>query len=98
MMRRLEVKAASLGCLLLNFGPGGLFEQDDAENWQYATRTAAGHAPGWPDYPMGLGIRATRRGDTRKVGKLISETNARTFYSRWQQMLNATSWRELSVK
>ena len=52
-----EVKEAIRRSYQRNFGPGGLFEQDDAENWQLATAVNRGWVTrqGWLNYQMGLG-------------------------------------------
>lgn len=77
---------------VLTFGPSGMFEQDDAENWSYITANARGQASGQRisfHYKMGLDLQRISDfpgpGDVYQ-GKL-NEANARAFYSRWLELL-----------
>jgi hypothetical protein len=81
----------------LGFGPGGMLEQDDSENWQQCTATSSGYVTrqGWLNYSMGLGHERVDEELPGQVANVISEANARRFYGRWQEMINARSWRDL---
>ena len=83
-------------------GPAGMTEQDDMENWLYATRASAGavarqHAF---NYQQSLGATALNptvhgiqiRGE---VATQCSEHMARGFYRRWSGYLSGASWDEL---
>ncbi len=83
-----------------NNGAAGLFEQDDVDNWRQVTAASQsriggrvaqdlsmgiGHAGAHPDYP---GLVSER---------YISENNQRNFYLRWQEFMNAESWKDISL-
>ena len=72
-------------------GPGGMTEQDDMENWNYAHKASRGAiARRKPyNYQMGIGHLAQ---DVELPGVLtegICEENARGFYSGWVKMMDA---------
>ena len=88
-------------------GPGGLTEQDDMENWNYAHTASSGvvarrHAY---NYEMGLG-RGTDayENDGLKLPGLILDTteakaaeqNQRGFYRRWAEFMDADGWGSLT--
>jgi 3-phenylpropionate/trans-cinnamate dioxygenase alpha subunit len=80
------------------FGPAGVFEQDDMDNWQACTQTGRGVvARRHPlNYEMGLGHE--RYDDDLKAltsEYRFSETNHRQFYQRWAQLMAAEKWAEL---
>ncbi|MPY93641.1 MAG: aromatic ring-hydroxylating dioxygenase subunit alpha, partial [Acidimicrobiia bacterium] len=83
-----------------NFGPGGMFEQDDAETWQHATAVNRGFATrqGWLSVGMGLGHEERDEQMPGLKGRLISESNARTFLRRWKDLIAAESWSEVPVR
>ena len=93
-----EVKEAIRLSYQRNFGPGGMFEQDDAENWQLATAVNRGWVTrqGWLNYQMGLGHEGDHDVLPGRSGHLISESNARAFYRHWQEMVTAESWSEVT--
>ena len=80
------------------FGPSGAFEQDDMDNWQECTLTTRGVvARRYPlNYQQGLGhswFDAELEGwasDHR-----LSESNQRSFYHRWSQLMSGTGWGDL---
>lgn len=94
-----EVKDFLRHYFLRYSGPGGLTEQDDMENWSYAAAASRGTiARRYPyNYSMGLGL--TNPVDAIPGAVVTeesqSEENARTFYRRWSQLMNAESWQQL---
>ncbi|HTO59260.1 MAG TPA: SRPBCC family protein, partial [Pseudomonadales bacterium] len=84
-----EVKEAIGRAYLRNFGPGGMFEMDDSENWQMCTETNRGWVTrqGKVHVAMGLGHERTAPDLPGLVGDLISEANARAFHRRWRSMM-----------
>lgn len=81
-------------------GPGGMTESDDMENWSYATRASTG----WRsrqlhfNYQMGLGHARPVPGLAHAVENgEYNEENARAFYRRWSQFMNASSWKEIPM-
>jgi hypothetical protein len=83
---------------LRSFGPSGTFEQDDMDNWQECTSTTRGVvARRYPlNYQQGLGHS---RFDADLAGWAsdyrLSESNQRSFYHRWAQLMDSDDWAEL---
>jgi phenylpropionate dioxygenase-like ring-hydroxylating dioxygenase large terminal subunit len=79
-------------------GPAGLTEQDDMENWDYATQASRGSVARrfFYNYSQGLGMvqRGTMPGSVEST-YWSTEENARNFYRRWTQFLQGTEWPDL---
>ena len=80
-------------------GPGGMTEQDDMENWSYASEASEGLiARRYPyHYKAGLGSgkkHATVPGIVTEE-PLTSEQNPRMLYRRWAEFMDAATWDEL---
>ncbi|GAA1382147.1 SRPBCC family protein [Pseudonocardia kongjuensis] len=76
-------------------GPGGMTEQDDIENWDYATSASQGtRASKLPyNYSQGLGQTEPSRLDGAVVSTHWStEENARNFYRHWARMTQGDQW------
>ncbi len=91
-----EVRNAQRLYNLRTFGPSGIFEQDDGENWSEIQ--AISH--GWRtntvplNYQMGLGSErhdGIHRGET---SELYSDAAGRKFYSRWAELMSTPAWHE----
>ncbi|ASY46862.1 benzene 1,2-dioxygenase (plasmid) [Sphingobium xenophagum] len=81
------------------FSAGGVFEQDDGENWVEIQRVLRGHqARNTPfNVQMGMGMRDTGNPVyPGRTGYVFSEDAARGFYSHWQRMLTEPSWETLA--
>jgi 3-phenylpropionate/trans-cinnamate dioxygenase alpha subunit len=81
------------------FGPAGLLEQDDGENWSHSTRGAMGaHTSTLPlNYAMGRGhdrVQADPSGQSR-IETVVNEHGQRWTYRSWQEWMQADSWQEL---
>jgi len=93
-----EVRAWLRRYYLSYSGPGGMTEQDDMENWQYATDSCRGAvSQRYPfHYMSGLGME---RADGPVPGTYHegrgSEQNARAYYKRWDEFMNAKTWHDL---
>ena len=78
-------------------GPAGLTEQDDMENWNYATAASEGTIA--RRYPYNY--KAGRAGDGAHplipgiVSRMHSEQNARAMYQRWADYMDAANWDEI---
>ena len=72
-------------------GPGGMTEQDDMENWNYAHKASRGAiARRKPyNYQMGIGHFAENVDLPGVLTEGICEENARGFYSGWVKMMDA---------
>ena len=89
-------------------GPGGLTEQDDMENWNYAHAASNGVVARRYsyNYEMGLGYGTPNfENDGLKLPGLIMDTtefkaaeqNQRGFYRRWAEFMDADSWGNLTT-
>jgi hypothetical protein len=79
-------------------GPGGFTEQDDMENWTYATSASTGiEALRYPyNYQMGMGYeQRVPEIDGALFTRQVTEQNQRIFYERWSQFMDADSWDDL---
>jgi len=95
-----EVKRAYRINGIQSFGPTGLLEQDDMDNWRNATD--AGRSIQARKYlqniAMGVGHEQRNPGiPGRSVPSSFSEINQRAMYVRWQEMMNAESWADISI-
>ena len=80
-------------------GPAGMTEQDDMENWNYATAGSMGPiARRYPyNYMQSLGS-ALPPGQAPVGGNVsmqVSEENPRQFYRAWRNYMNGESWNVL---
>jgi phenylpropionate dioxygenase-like ring-hydroxylating dioxygenase large terminal subunit len=94
-----EVKAFLRRYYIRYSGPAGMTEQDDMENWNYATASCQGSvAQGYPfNYKAGL-----RAGGPHPLipgfiteHPVNTEENVRRLYQRWADLMDAESWDEL---
>lgn len=78
-------------------GPGGMTEQDDAENWNYATVASRGTIARRYPYNYQLSMNAQRINDPVPgvVTPQINEENARNFYRRWVSYIEGKDWDDL---
>ena len=82
-------------------GPAGMTEQDDTENWNYATAASAGTIAGRFKFNYEMGVGQERPGEELNGAVYldqISELNQRTLYKRWAEFMDAESWDELFPK
>ncbi len=93
-----EVKQVLQQYYIRYSGPGGMTEQDDMENWNYAHNASKGViARRTPyNYEMGIGQVREDTGLPGVVTERICEENARGFYRRWAAMMDAKSWDDLA--
>lgn len=86
--------------VMMTFSPGGVFEMDDGENWEYATRSNQGfvtrHQP--LHYALGLG---TETFDKDLPGHIhrgsLNDANHRQYYLRWSEFMRFDSWCDLQA-
>ncbi|KAB2340211.1 SRPBCC family protein [Actinomadura rudentiformis] len=91
-----EIREAQRLYNLRTFGPSGVFEQDDGENWSEVQGTAGGFMANRValNYQMGLG---GEREDGRHPGttsELYSDAAGRSFYAHWRTLMNTPAWHE----
>ena len=83
------------------FGPAGLLEQDDGENWSQSTRAAAGFSSRklGAALKMGLGHDEVAIGENGQasVEGWVGEHAQRWFYRSWTEWIAARDWAELEA-
>jgi 3-phenylpropionate/trans-cinnamate dioxygenase subunit alpha len=92
-----EVKEATRWLTQMQFGPAGMAEQDDGENWGLISGNLSSHGPQvhkMPlNYTMGLGHEGP---DDRFPGQisrhLFGESAQRMFYKRWAEFMTSAKW------
>ncbi len=92
-----ELKDLLRHYLMRGLGPGGMTEQDDMENWNYASAASKGviarrYAY---NYQMGLGVEEPSDFPPGMLSGVPSEKNQRALYGRWAEFMAAASWDEL---
>jgi nitrite reductase/ring-hydroxylating ferredoxin subunit len=90
-----ELKQAVRQQYIFSFGPSGVFEQEDGENWTQCTSSTRGWIGRHLDfnYQMGLGHEQPTREVLEAnlpgmMGGIWSEINQRGFYGRWLELVN----------
>jgi hypothetical protein len=87
-----EVKDAQRLFTQMTFSAGGLFEQDDGENWSEIQKVMRGTVQRRYDfnYQMGLGHSSDDDPDYRgRTSYVMSEEAARGFYRRYAQLMDS---------
>lgn len=83
------------------FGPAGLLEQDDGENWSHSTRGARGPLTRTLplNFTMGQGHDRVSEDPSGQSGihTVVNEHGQRWTYQSWQAWMQADSWAELSA-
>jgi len=81
-------------------GPAGMTEQDDMENWNYATAASKGViARRYPyNYQMAMGYENPHDVVPGLVTDDFNEQNQRGMYKRWAEFMEAGSWNDLVPK
>jgi phenylpropionate dioxygenase-like ring-hydroxylating dioxygenase large terminal subunit len=81
------------------FGPAGILEQDDGENWSHSTRGAKGLVNG--QRPLNFAMGKDRdRVDADPSGQwgiqtVVNEHGQRWTYQSWQEWMQASNWADL---
>ena len=78
-------------------GPAGMTEQDDIENWLYATSASTGTiARRYPfNYQQSMGAYTTDHPLGGELSLQVTEQIARGFYRRWASYMRDADWGEL---
>ncbi|MEU4650142.1 aromatic ring-hydroxylating oxygenase subunit alpha [Nocardia fluminea] len=85
-----------------HFSASGTWEQDDGEQWNYATNSHDGFMT--RDLPLNYGMGQGRAANTRfpefpgVIDEVNSEINQRMFYKRWEQLMAEPHARETSAQ
>ncbi len=86
-----EVKEAIRVGVLRTFSAGGIFEQDDGENWLEIQKVLRGHMARRQQFnlEMGLGHARTDHPDfPGRINNVYGEEAARGFYRRWAELIS----------
>jgi hypothetical protein len=81
------------------FGPAGLLEQDDGENWSHSTRGSIGTVTGNRPVNLAMGrghdeVKVDPSGQS-SIETVINEHGQRWTYRSWQEWMKADSWESL---
>lgn len=91
-----EVREAQRLYNLRTFGPSGIFEQDDGENWSEIQAISRGWRTNTVplNYQMGLGSEREDGVHPGRTSGLYSDAAGRQFYRRWAELMNTPAWHE----
>lgn len=91
-----EVREAQRLYNLRTFGPSGIFEQDDGENWSEIQAISRGWRTNTVplNYQMGLGSETDDGVHPGSTSALYSDSAGRRFYQRWAELMNTPAWHE----
>ena len=78
-------------------GPAGMTEQDDMENWLYATAASKGTiAKRYPlNYQMSMKLPNATHLGPGEVATQMTDQTPRNFYRAWQRYMNGDTWEQL---
>jgi phenylpropionate dioxygenase-like ring-hydroxylating dioxygenase large terminal subunit len=78
-------------------GPAGMTEQDDMENWNYATKASIGTIARRYPYNYQQSLHAARPGVFGAAEETLqmTEHNSRNFYAKWAQYVSGSDWNVL---
>ena len=91
-----EVREAQRLYNLRTFGPSGIIEQDDGENWSEVQAISRGFVTNNValNYQMGLGTEIEDGRYPGTTSELYSDAAGRGFYARWRTLMNTPAWHE----
>ena len=94
-----EVKNEIKKRLTGSFGPSGMAEQDDMNNFIQCTSSAGTWRGKQVPLNQQLGLGHERNSDELpgRVQPCPSEMNQRSFYGRWQEIMDAPSWNDIKI-
>lgn len=87
-----EVKVAMRHNLSQTFGPAGMLEEDDMNNWIQCTDTANSLVA--KRYPVNMQLGLGRETATEGVSEILQ----RELYAQWAEMMDAPSWGALKFR
>jgi phenylpropionate dioxygenase-like ring-hydroxylating dioxygenase large terminal subunit len=95
-----EIKRRMRVSGMQTFGPSGLFEQDDMDNWRNAGEAGRSAIARKHLQNLSMGIKhETANPDLpgRSIPLNFGEINQRAMYSWWQEFMNAKSWSDITI-
>ena len=84
----------------LSFGPSGILEQDDMNNFKQCTESGLSQAGKRVPQMLSMGLGHERKHPPlpgRVAGSWINEVPQRAFYARWQEFMDAADWSQVSM-
>ena len=94
-----EQRRLAMKFMMHSFGPAGMLEQDDGENWTYSTQTALGRVSRRTpqNIQMGLGHDEVREHPSgqKSIETKVNEHAQRWLYRCWTEWMQAEDWDEL---
>ena len=90
-----EVKEAFRRTAIRTFGPSGVFEQDDMDNWEGCSMAGRGVVARRHQLNISMGLgHASYDEELGGVASdyRLSENNHRAFYRRWSQLMDSNDW------
>jgi phenylpropionate dioxygenase-like ring-hydroxylating dioxygenase large terminal subunit len=89
-----EVRRTLRDGYLGGFGPAGLIEQEDGENWTEMTRASSSSLPEERLLHVGMGLGQERTDPDMPgiLGPLWSEHNQRSYYRTWARHMASEGW------
>ena len=81
---------------LRTFGPSGIFEQDDGENWSEIHAVSKGFITRETplNFQMALGTAAEDGVHPGRTAALFSDAAGLSFYRRWVELMDSPAWHE----
>jgi phenylpropionate dioxygenase-like ring-hydroxylating dioxygenase large terminal subunit len=83
------------------FGPGGLLEQDDGENWSQSTRSSRGFVSRSLGHTLRMGLGCDEvledAAGQQRIDTQINEHGQRWHYQAWTDWMAARDWAELKA-
>ena len=100
-----EVKAAAVHFYERRWGPNGMIQNDDMENWNIQTRYSKGHMTRWglrQNNQLGMGKPSVHGPSTFGLPGMYhpqpTDENYRRFFQRYAQVMEAKSWDEMRIE
>jgi len=93
-----EIKAEFRKQNIRTFSAGGVFEQDDGENWIEVQRIFRGNKARKTKFNAQMGLSHIANDDPNFPGRMTgvySEDAARGFYTHWMRMMTEPDWKTL---
>ncbi|TFD52286.1 aromatic ring-hydroxylating dioxygenase subunit alpha [Cryobacterium frigoriphilum] len=91
-----EVREAQRLYNLRTFGPSGIFESDDGENWSEVQSISNGFVTNSVALNLQMGIGSEREDGVYPgtTSELYSDAAGRNFYRKWAQLMDTPAWHE----
>jgi 3-phenylpropionate/trans-cinnamate dioxygenase alpha subunit len=91
-----EAKHAQRVYNIRTFGPAGIFESDDGENWSEVQAISGGFVTNNTALNLQMGIGKDRVDDVYPgtTSDLYSDSAGRNFYAKWAQLMDTPAWHE----